>query len=155
MNTPFEPEIKVSREMESWKARREAENPRLPTTILCTPNNPFRPNDIRNHYNYDDLLSKEAVDWFEENSEVFEENFDQERAMFRYLMAGVLCNLRQEGFWKDASRNNAMNWATTSGVNKIPVSSFLYCFNNCFAICSSVIIVNLLNIFLRFFLYGI
>ncbi len=25
MNTPFEPEIKVSREMESWKARREAE----------------------------------------------------------------------------------------------------------------------------------
>ena len=53
------------------------------------------------YYNYDDLLSKEAVDWFEENSEVFEENFDQERAMFRYLMAGVLCNLRQEGFWKE------------------------------------------------------
>ena len=25
MNTPPEPEIKVSREMESWKARREAE----------------------------------------------------------------------------------------------------------------------------------
>lgn len=25
MNTPLEPEIKVSREMESWKARREAE----------------------------------------------------------------------------------------------------------------------------------
>lgn len=24
MNTPFEPEIKVSREMESWKARRES-----------------------------------------------------------------------------------------------------------------------------------
>lgn len=53
------------------------------------------------YYNYDDLLSKEAVDWFEENSEDFEENFDQERAMFRYLMAGVLCNLRQEGFWKE------------------------------------------------------
>ena len=53
------------------------------------------------YYHYDHLLSKEAVDWFEENSEDFEENFDSERAMFRTLMAGVLCNLRQEGFWKE------------------------------------------------------
>ena len=53
------------------------------------------------YYNYDHLLSKEAIDWFEENSEDFEENFDSERAMFRTLMAGVLCNLRQEGFWKE------------------------------------------------------
>ena len=53
------------------------------------------------YYHYDHLLSKEVVDWFEENSEDFEENFDSERAMFRTLMAGVLCNLRQEGFWKE------------------------------------------------------
>lgn len=53
------------------------------------------------YYHYDHLLSKEAIDWFEENSEDFEENFDSERAMFRTLMAGVLCNLRQEGFWKE------------------------------------------------------
>ena len=53
------------------------------------------------YYHYDHLLSKEAVDWFEENSEDFEENFDSERAMFRTLMAGVLCSLRQEGFWKE------------------------------------------------------
>lgn len=34
MNTPFEPEIRVSREMESWKAKREAE--KLSDTALLS-----------------------------------------------------------------------------------------------------------------------
>ena len=58
------------------------------------------------YYNYNHLLSKEAADWFEENSTDFEENFDCERATFRSLMAGVLCNLRQEGFWKEHGLEN-------------------------------------------------
>lgn len=58
------------------------------------------------YYHYDHLLSSEVSDWFEENSTDFEENFDCERTMFRSLMAGVLCNLRQEGFWKEQGLEN-------------------------------------------------
>lgn len=49
---------------------------------------------------YESLIGKKAYEWFDENFYEFEENFNKERASFRYLITYVLGILRKEGFWK-------------------------------------------------------
>ena len=60
-------------------------------------------NTLCNYNRYElfkSLIGKEAYEWFDENFFEFEENFNKERALFRYLITYVLGILRKECFWK-------------------------------------------------------
>ncbi len=49
---------------------------------------------------YNDL-EEEAVEWYQENEDEFEERFDKECSQIRMWMAEVLSALRKEGFWEE------------------------------------------------------
>lgn len=48
---------------------------------------------------YEDELSEEAIEWYEENEDDFDEAFEEECEQIRIWIAEVLGELRKEGFW--------------------------------------------------------
>ena len=118
MNTPFEPEIKVSREMESWKARREAE--KLSDTALL----PVLEQIIDEHRCESDGERELRIDARFIYAKILSNNFDEKGFLFLlnelftetdyWTIKSILTNIWFLDIQQDTKLSPLLNFAETA-----------------------------------------
>ena len=118
MNTPFEPEIKVSREMESWKARREAE--KLSDTALL----PVLEQIIDEHRGESDGDRELRRDARFISAKILSNNFDEKGFLFLlnelftetdyWTIKSILTNIWFLDIQQDTKLSPLLNFAETA-----------------------------------------